>query len=168
MTKLIIVSGGQTGVDRAALDAALAHAVPYEGWCPLSGWAEDCPVPPGIRRFYPDLKETPLRDPTQRTEWNVRDADASLILTDGRGTASSRGSELAEHLAGRYSKPLKLVDIDRPGAAADVIGWLTGLLAGFREVDFRLAIGGPRQSEVPRIYDRSMALLTSILGRMRQ
>ena len=70
-----IVSGGQTGVDRAALDAALALGMRCGGWCPAGRWAEDGPIDPR----YP-LRETPSGDPAQRTEWNVRDSDATLIL----------------------------------------------------------------------------------------
>ena len=71
-----LLSGGQSGVDRAVLDVALARGIAYGGWCPKGGWAEDCPTPPGLLTKYPRLKETPLADPAQRTEWNVRDADA--------------------------------------------------------------------------------------------
>ena len=69
-----IVSGGQTGVDRAALDWALASGVPYGGWCPLGRWAEDGP----IDARYP-LRETPGADPAQRTEWNIRDSDGTEL-----------------------------------------------------------------------------------------
>jgi hypothetical protein len=75
-----LLSGGQSGVDRAVLDVALARGIPYGGWCPKGGWAEDFPEPPGVLAKYPQLAETPLADPAQRTEWNVRDADACLIL----------------------------------------------------------------------------------------
>src|SRR3984893_7494400 len=68
-----IRSGGQTGVDRAALDAALLTGRPYEGWCPKGGWAEDFLRPPGLLTIYPHLMETPSESPEQRTEWNVRD-----------------------------------------------------------------------------------------------
>jgi len=63
-----IRSGGQTGVDRGALDAARAAGVPLCGWCPRGGWAEDAPEAPGIRLAYPELQETPSADPVQRTE----------------------------------------------------------------------------------------------------
>ena len=75
-----IRSGGQTGVDRGALDAARAAGVPIEGWCPAGGWAEDLPEAPGLRTDYPELRETPSREPAQRTEWNVRDSDVTLII----------------------------------------------------------------------------------------
>jgi hypothetical protein len=73
-----VVSGGQTGVDRAALDAALALGLPIGGWCPLGRRTEDGPVPDR----YP-LRETPSADYAERTEWNVRDSDATLILHRG-------------------------------------------------------------------------------------
>ena len=80
-----IISGGQTGVDRAALDAAIERGLSWGGWCPKGGWAEDFPDPPGLLAKYPRLKETPLPHPLQRTEWNVRDSDAALIIVDARG-----------------------------------------------------------------------------------
>ena len=71
-----VVSGGQTGVDRAALDVAIALGFAHGGWCPAGRLAEDGP----IDARYP-LRETPSADPSQRTEWNVRDSDATLVLT---------------------------------------------------------------------------------------
>jgi hypothetical protein len=167
MPKLMIVSGGQTGVDRGALDAAIAQAIPYSGWCPRGGWAEDCPDPPGVRRRYPALEETPLADPAQRTEWNVRDADAILIFVDGRGTAPSRGTALAERLAERFGKPLKVMDVDAANAADDVVKWLNELLAAPQDATFRLAVGGPRESEAAGIYERVVQLLAVIFERLR-
>lgn len=83
--KLIkIVSGGQTGADRAALDWALAHGVPCGGWCPKGRKAEDGP----IDLKYP-LKETPSSSYIQRTEWNVRDSDATVVF-------SNRGPRVGE------------------------------------------------------------------------
>src|SRR5262249_62367556 len=67
---LKIVSGGQTGVDRAALDAAIERGVLYGGWGPKGGRGEDMPTPPGLPASHPYLQETPLADPNQRTEWN--------------------------------------------------------------------------------------------------
>ncbi len=118
MPRLIIISGGQTGVDRAALDAAIARGLAYGGWCPQGGWAEDMPAPPGLLAKYPHLRETPRADPAQRTEWNVRDADASLILVDAGGVAASGGTELAQALAAQYRKPLLVLDVSAPDAAA--------------------------------------------------
>ena len=71
-----IVSGGQTGADRAALDWALAHGMECGGWCPKGRKAEDGP----IDRKYP-LKETPSAAYVQRTEWNVQDSDATVLFS---------------------------------------------------------------------------------------
>jgi hypothetical protein len=86
-----VTSGGQSGVDRAALDAAIACGVDYGGWCPRGGWAEDFPQPPGLLANYPRLIETPSADPAQRTEWNVRDANAILSWSTRRASRSRKG-----------------------------------------------------------------------------
>ena len=87
-----IISGGQTGIDRAALDAAIEIGVDYGGWCPKGGWAEDFRKPPGLLARYPLLRETPSAEPIQRTEWNVRDADRLMILMDVSGIGVSKGT----------------------------------------------------------------------------
>src|SRR5262245_24097858 len=87
-----IRSGGQTGVDRAALDSALEHGLEYVGWCPAGGWAEDMPEPPGLLARYPLLTPTSPRDPRQRTAWNVRDSDATLVLLPASRAVSATTS----------------------------------------------------------------------------
>ena len=71
-----IISGGQTGADRAALDWAIARGIPYAGWCPRGRRAEDGRIP---ARY--DLIQTPSHDYEQRTRWNVRDSDGTLIIS---------------------------------------------------------------------------------------
>jgi len=164
MAKLIVISGGQSGVDRAALDAAIARGIPYGGWCPKGGWAEDMPEPPGLLARYPLLRETPSADPAERTEWNVRVADACLILVDEGGIAASKGTALAARLAAHYDNPLKVIDVGAPDAAARMRAWLDALLAAHEgEAPFRLAVGGPRASEAPGIYEMARAVLAALL-----
>jgi len=74
-----IISGGQTGVDRAALDVAIERGMAWGGWCPKGGWAEDFPDPPGLLAKYPHLKETAHSHPLQRTEWNDALANKSTM-----------------------------------------------------------------------------------------
>src|SRR5262245_30144595 len=100
-----IISGGQTGVDRAALDVAIERNMDWGGWCPKGGWAEDLTTPPGVLAKYPRLRETPDAHPLQRTEWNVRDSDATLIITDRDGLSVSIGSKRANEWARRHGKP---------------------------------------------------------------
>lgn len=71
-----IVSGGQTGADRAGLDFAIEQAIPHGGWCPMGRLAEDGPIDSKYA-----LTETPSASYPQRTEWNVRDSDATVIFT---------------------------------------------------------------------------------------
>ena len=143
---MILISGGQSGVDRAVLDVAIARGVDYAGWSPLDGWAEDFPAPPGLLARYPGLKETPLADPAQRTEWNVRDADACLIIVGAGGIDVSRGTTLARELAHRYRKPLFVADLARPDILRDTALWLRVQQAR-HGANPKLAIGGPREAK---------------------
>lgn len=164
MPQLMIITGGQSGVDRGALDAAIACGVPYAGWCPQGGWAEDMPGPPGLLAHYPNLRETKSRDPAQRTEWNVLDADACLILVDKGGAHVSSGTVHAETLAAQYGKPFRVVDVDAPQASERVRAWLAALLAAFEgDGPFKLAVGGPRESEAPGIYEKARGVLRGVL-----
>jgi hypothetical protein len=136
-----IVSGGQTGVDRAALEFARSVGIPIGGWCPAGGWAEDLPEPPGVRALFPELRETPSPDPGQRTEWNVRDSDATLVLT--RGGVRSPGTAATLDVAARLERPHLVVDVGEP---AIVDGWLRQL-----DRDLVLNVAGPRESQAPGI-----------------
>jgi hypothetical protein len=99
MSSIAVRSGGQTGVDRAALDFALHHGMSYGGWCPRGGWAEDFPTAPGLLAKYPRLTETPSDLPDQRTGWNVRDSHATLILVRGDELKRSLGTIIAKQMA---------------------------------------------------------------------
>jgi hypothetical protein len=157
-----LISGGQSGVDRAVLDVAEACDIAYGGWCPKGGWAQDFPQPPGLLARYPNLKQTPLADPAQRTEWNVRDADACMIILDAGGWPASRGTMLARDLANRYAKPVVVVDLQGPEALQRGARWLRTQFEAFGP-GLNLAIGGPRESEAPGIHTRAVAFIRALL-----
>jgi hypothetical protein len=159
---VIIWSGGQTGVDRAALDVALDRNIDYGGWCPKDGWAEDLPEPPGVLAGYPKLKPTPLADPAQRTEWNVRDADACLIVIASAGVEASPGTALAQDLAHHYRKPLLVADPSDPQTPRQAALWLR-VQRQRCGASLKLAIGGPRESEVPGIYRAAKEFIGRLL-----
>jgi hypothetical protein len=144
------VSGGQTGVDRAALDAARRAGVEHGGWCPRGRGAEDGVIPPRYR-----LRETPDADPAQRTTWNVRDSDATLVLSRG---APHGGTALAVSHARALSRPLLVLDLERHPQADEVLRWLHG--AGVTALN----VAGPRESEAPGIYAETLELLLAVLS----
>lgn len=151
----VIRSGGQTGADRGALDAALALAIPITGWCPRGGLAEDFSTPPGLLAVYPDLVETPSADPSQRTEWNVRDSDATLVIVP-RSSWHSPGTDLTRLTARRLERPVYTLEDDD----------LDSVRAWLNRLDGRtLNVAGPRESQAPGIYARTRAVITDLLSR---
>jgi hypothetical protein len=135
-----IVSGGQTGADRAALDWALCHGLMYGGWCPQGRWAEDGPLSPHYH-----LTETPSPDPGQRTAWNVRDSDATVLFSIN--SALSGGSRLTAEVAQSLGRPLLHLSRARP--AVEAASLLTDFLTG-HSVRI-LNVAGPRASEEPSV-----------------
>ena len=152
-----IRSGGQSGVDRAALDAARAASVPICGWCPADGWAEDLTEAPGLLASYPEMRETPSDDPAERTKWNVRDAEATLIICVG-GKAVSPGTLATIEFAKALGKPCMATDGTHPER---VLEWLRGVGAGHA---LTLNVAGPRESQSPGIYDTAFRFVTELLA----
>ena len=145
-----IVAGGQTGVDRAGLDAGLEAGIPIGGWCPLGRRAEDGTIP----ERYP-LEETPHHDYRERTEWNVRDSDGTLILARGRRLTG--GTALTGDLAKRYGRPLHVVDLKTEDGPDPVIDWIEKNRIAI------LNVAGPRESQQPGIHDLAKAYLMGVL-----
>jgi len=144
-----IISGGQAGVDRAALDVGQELGLPIGGWCPAGRLAEDGPIHPR----YP-LRETHSEDPADRTWCNVRDSDGTLLL--GAGVASP-GSALTQSCARRLARSLYHWDVrDRP----DPEGFRHWLAACRVRT---LNVAGPRESEAPGIYLVAYTLLYELL-----
>jgi hypothetical protein len=156
---MIIVSGGQTGADRAALDAAIAAGLDYDGWVPRGGWAEDLPDPPGLLTLYPSLRECERRNPAERTFRNVRDSDATLILWPRPGEPLSRGTAVTAAFCRKLGRPHLILDISDPDAASQARAWMERLL-----VCKRLNVAGPRESQGPGLYDAASALLGDVFA----
>jgi len=132
-----IRSGGQTGVDRAALDAAVLTGRPYEGWCPKGGWAEDFLHPPGLLTKYPHLIESPSESPERRTDWNVRDSAATVVFVpDSKYWAYKR----LENSERRYAVDRLRLPLHRH---AVVVRRITNLIIPF------LAYNGAYNGEIP-------------------
>src|SRR6187401_2243386 len=132
-----IISGGQTGVDRGALDAAIDLGLEHGGWCPMGRMAEDDFIP---TRYA--LRQTDTKNYAQRTERNLMQADGTLILYRGE---LSGGTYLTFQLCKRSARPLLLVDLARGYDAAVIRRWL----ADQRIVTLNVA--GPRESMSPGI-----------------
>ena len=144
-----ILSGGQTGVDRAALDVALVLGIPCGGWCPRGRVAEDGP----IDSRYP-LSETGGSDPDERTRLNVAEADATLILAPQPLTG---GSALTRACAEKLGKILLVIEPSTADAArAAVAGWLA------EHAPEVLNVAGPRESGAPGIYREARTFLTRL------
>ena len=135
-----IISGGQTGADRAALDFAIAHRILHGGWCPRGRLAEDGPIP---ARYQ--LSETPTSDYAQRTEWNVRDSAGTVIFSIAAALAA--GTKHTTEMARQHKKPWLHLSRERDGEAA-VRKLLDFLAAHNIKV---LNVAGPRQSEEPEV-----------------
>ncbi|MBX9678991.1 MAG: putative molybdenum carrier protein [Gemmataceae bacterium] len=145
-----IVSGGQTGVDRAALDGALESGLAIGGWCPRGRRAEDGAIPDR----YP-LLETPNEAYPERTEWNVRDSDVTLIVTRGDPDG---GTALTLRLAKFMGKPVRVIDLESPPFAAMVRDWLQELQPAV------INVAGPRESSQPGIYLAAKAYLIQLFA----
>jgi len=144
-----IISGAQTGVDRAALDVALELHIPCGGWCPQGRRAEDGVIPDK----YP-LEQTPLIQYQQRTEWNVRDNDGTLILTIGK---PSGGTALTVDFARKHKRPCLVVDLAQEVNVVSVREWIKG-----NNINI-LNVAGPRASKYPQIHEMAVGLLRDVL-----
>lgn len=144
-----IVSGGQTGVDRGALDAAIALGIEHGGWCPKGRLAEDGVIPPHYQ-----VRETKSAEYPVRTEQNVLDSDGTLILYRGQ---MQGGTELTYRLACKHRKPLLLVDLSAPAEPERIRLWLA------HHAIRTLNVAGPRESAAPGVAAQTAQLLRSVL-----
>ena len=159
-----IVSGGQSGVDQAALDAAMALGILYGGWVPKGGWAENFQDPPGLLTKYPKMVETETSDPGERTKLNVRDSDATIILVQSNDQKELPGTKLTLETAHRLGRPSLTVVVGEPYAAAKLRQWLSDR-SKKRPIRI-LNVAGPRESEAQGLYAKAKSLLETVLRPM--
>jgi len=144
-----ILSGGQTGVDRGALDAAIALGIAHGGWCPRGRLAEDGRIPDRYQ-----LRETDSLDYPVRTEQNVIESDGTLILYRSE---LQGGTQLTFRLATRHGKPCLLLDLQSQPSPDAVRRWLADQQIA------RLNVAGPRESSAPGIADEARDFLCQAL-----
>jgi len=150
-----IVSGGQTGADRAALDAARVWHIEWGGYVPAGRLAEDG----RISETYANLVETAADDYNERTRMNVLHSDGTLIVSHG---ALSGGSLFTWEVAEDAGKPCRHLDLDRltmSAAVLEIEQWLSDAAI------VTLNVAGPRASQDPRIYAATLALVSGVLAR---
>jgi hypothetical protein len=155
-----IISGGQTGVDQAALRAAMDLGFHTGGWCPPGRICDNGQIPQEFNltetkkersEFAPDIPRS------LRTESNVIDADASLILVP-EGTKSDKGTEWTIDCARKYSRPFLVIDPYRPDADQLILNWMAKISAGI------LNISGPSEKTSPGIYNSVYRLLLKVFS----
>lgn len=145
--KIKIISGGQSGVDRAALDFALKNGIRCGGWCPLGRLAEDGIIPD----TYP-LKETITADYEERTKLNVRDSDGTIIIYK---SVMDKGTALTIDLASLMKKPIIIFRIsdDLINVKNSLKNWIT------KNNISVINIAGLRESSSPGIYNETLNFL---------
>jgi hypothetical protein len=155
-----IVSGGQTGVDRAALEVAIELKISHGGWCPYERKAED-----GIIPMKYNLTEAPMPtfeeslDPDaiykKRTELNARDSDGTLIIVR---EAPIGGTLYTIAMAKKYKKPYLILNLLDNLKSREVVDWI------IKNNIHKLNVAGPRASQTPGIYDAAYSILQQILN----
>jgi predicted Rossmann fold nucleotide-binding protein DprA/Smf involved in DNA uptake len=145
-----IVSGGQTGVDRAALDVALTLGIPCGGWCPKGRRAVD-----GIISDRYPLQETETSNYASRTRLNVRDSDGTLIINRGE---LDGGTAYTVELAAELEKPCLVVNVDNSLAVGEIRRWLTN-----HQIRI-LNVAGPREEKRPGISGQTIKLLLELFS----
>ncbi len=147
-----VISGGQTGADQAALDAAIELGIPYGGSIPLGRKTEAGGLPDKYR-----LRELSTSSYPKRTEQNAADSDGTLIISQG---SLDSGSEYAREMAEKQKRPWIHVDTKRVSEEAAVVliqSWIDG-----NHIKV-LNVAGPRASRDPHIYSITRRILTALL-----
>ena len=152
-----LISGGQTGADRATLDAALKFDIPYDGWLPKGRLAEDGPLD---AKYH--LKEMPTGSYLARTEQNVVDSDGTIIFSHGKPTG---GTDYTRQMVLKHGKQLLGIDLNLTppyDAASLIVSWIQ-----MRRIKI-LNVAGPRASEDADIYNDVFRILAMVIQMQKQ
>ncbi|BBB32982.1 conserved hypothetical protein [Thermotomaculum hydrothermale] len=149
-----IVSGGQTGVDRAAVDVAIDCNFSYGGYIPQGRLAEDGKIP----LTYSEFKELDSKDYSARTKKNIEHSDGTVIIHNGK---MGNGTRLTIDYAEKTGKPILIIDLSKTDIQNAKL-----LLKRFVEQNSIevLSVAGPRQSISPEIYNLTYNLIKSFLS----
>ncbi len=148
-----IVSGGQTGVDRAALDVAMRVGMAHGGWIPKGRLTEDGPLP-----LHYQLQEMPTEEYAARTEKNVLDSDGTLIISRGSPTG---GTDYTRKMALKHGRQLLHIALALGQRASDTGSLVTSWIEMNRIETLNVA--GPRASHDPAIYMDTINVMTHAL-----
>jgi len=147
-----IISGGQTGADQGALDAAIKYSFPHGGWIPKGRMTEDGILPEKYK-----LKEMPTSSYPKRTEQNIIDSDGTVIISHGKLTG---GSKLTQKLAEKHKRPCLHIDLNKTPAfiAATLINsWIN-----IHKIE-SLNVAGSRASKDPKIYEDTTYIIQGVI-----
>jgi len=148
-----VISGGQTGVDRAALDAAISNSIEHGGWCPRGRLAENNAVIPD--KYH--LNETITDQVNERTQLNIRDADATLIILPDKNHIIKDGTQFTMDEIKRQGKCFLMIYLDNNSDnAGAILEWIQN-----NNINV-LNVAGPRESNAPGIYQQSFELLNGV------
>ena len=154
-----IISGGQTGVDRGAIEAALESGFPYGGLIPKGRLAEDGIVP----LKFDQMEEAPNKNYIFRTEWNVVHSDATLIITNR--VPLSGGTKRTADFCEKHKKPYLVAG--RSALLCEIADWLVNLYETLSRENLVINVAGPRESKAKGIQEETRKVIREIISIQR-